>query len=151
MNLSVLNLEIPPDPGAYAVVLSLKAPLLLRIKRFAGVTLDAGLYLYSGSANGPGGMRARLSRHLRGKKKIHWHIDHLTAKADILGVAALPKGKECRIVRKVLMLKNAAAPLPGFGSSDCSTCPSHLIHLPAKTDTEDLFKMLNAKHYWLSD
>ncbi|MGC9523845.1 MAG: GIY-YIG nuclease family protein, partial [Anaerolineae bacterium] len=45
-----------------------------------------GTYLYVGSAWGPGGLRARLSRHLRGSPKVRWHVDYLRAHADPIAV-----------------------------------------------------------------
>ena len=37
----------------------------------------ARLFIYVGSALDPGGVRARITRHCRGVKSKHWHIDYL--------------------------------------------------------------------------
>jgi len=48
-------------------------------KSAVGDKLDLlpGYYIYIGSAFGPGGVRARMLRHLRADKPKHWHIDYL--------------------------------------------------------------------------
>jgi hypothetical protein len=35
------------------------------------------------------------------------------------------------LVRGLLDLPGTSVPLPGFGSSDCRSCPAHLVALPA--------------------
>ncbi len=145
-----ISSEIPGVSGAYTFVLYLQSPLPLSIKKFSGAVLDSGLYLYSGSAYGPGGIKARLSRHLRRKKKVHWHIDHVTSKSNILAAAALPEGRECHTIGKVLKDRQAGIPIPGFGSSDCGTCSSHFLSLPANTDIGGLLASLKTEHIWLA-
>lgn len=113
----------PTGPGAYALWLRLPAPLPVK----AGA-LEPGDYLYCGSANGPGGLRARLARHMRRDKRAHWHVDQLTTAGEVLGAFIVEGGSECAL--------NAALgafpfPLPGFGSSDCPRCVSHLRFFPA--------------------
>jgi Uri superfamily endonuclease len=41
------------------------------------IALPAGRYLYCGSAKGRGGLKARLSRHMRRGKSVRWHVDQL--------------------------------------------------------------------------
>ena len=76
-------------------------------------------------------MRARLGRHLRAEKTPRWHVDRLTAAGRVVGIRAVPGGRECALVRALLELPGASVPLPGFGSSDCRACPAHLVMLPA--------------------
>ena len=87
----------------------------------------AGWHLYAGSARGPGGMRARLARHFRRDKAPHWHIDRLTIAADALLALAIEGGAECDIVARLAGSQDFANILPGFGSSDCRACTSHLL------------------------
>ncbi|MFC1786550.1 DUF123 domain-containing protein [Halobacteriota archaeon] len=68
-------------------------------------------------------MEARISRHLRKEKKIHWHIDYLLACARIKDVY-VGELKECDIVTK---LADYFPFVRGFGSSDCD-CESHLFY-----------------------
>ena len=89
--------------------------------------LEPGGYLYCGSAKGPGGLKARIARHLRTDKKPHWHVDRLTAAALKVTAWAYVGGDECALVRALAPLPH---PIPGFGSSDCPTCPSHLLAWP---------------------
>lgn len=93
---------------------------------------ETGLYAYVGSAHGPGGLRARVGRHLRRDKPRHWHVDALTALAVVTHVAYVvsPERLECAWAQAVSALPGARIPLPGFGSSDCR-CPAHLFALPA--------------------
>ncbi|MCX7669165.1 MAG: GIY-YIG nuclease family protein [Anaerolineae bacterium] len=125
--------EWPRQPGSYVLWLSVAAPLTFEAGRLGQIALPAGLYAYVGSARGPGGLRGRLARHGRAQKRLHWHIDHLTRRAPIIGVywevTELPA--ECRWVQRLLQLPGASAPVRGFGSSDCRCgCPAHLIRLP---------------------
>jgi Uri superfamily endonuclease len=78
--------------------------------------LQAGRYLYCGSAEGSGGIRARLSRHMRPGKVIHWHVDLLTAAGRVTGAWIFSGRDECELV---WALSRLPAPIRGFGSTDC--------------------------------
>ncbi len=117
-------------PGAYILVVALDRPLDPALACRSG-SLVPGLYAYCGSAYGPGGLAARLARHLRPDKRPHWHIDRLTAAGRILAAYAQPGGSECALVEELRKLPETRIPLPGFGSSDCRRCPAHLIQVPA--------------------
>jgi Uri superfamily endonuclease len=122
---------IPAFPGAYALVLNLREPLSLSdIRRFRDRTLAPGLYAYFGSARGPGGLAARVGRHLRAGRRPHWHIDRLLARGEVVRVLVWPEGDECRWRAGVQADRRASVPLPGFGSSDCRACPAHLLSVP---------------------
>jgi len=116
----------PARPGAYALWLRLAAPLAAKAGTNAAV-LAAGDYFYCGSANGPGGLLARLARHMRKEKRAHWHVDQLTAAGKVLGAFIVEGGSECALAAA---LSDLPAPLPGFGSSDCPRCVSHLRYFP---------------------
>ena len=116
--------DLPPLGGAYALLLTLPSPV--QLQRPAPALLPPGNYVYAGSANGPGGLRGRLGVHFRAHKP-HWHIDRLTAAATGLSAIALEGGSECAIVARLEALPGFAHPLPGFGSSDCPRCRSHLL------------------------
>ena len=87
-------------------------------------TLGAGGYLYCGSAKGPGGIRARLARHMRIEKSIRWHVGRLTKIGTVIGAWSFPGGDECDLVRT---LSHLSFPIRGFGSTDCRKCQSHLL------------------------
>ena len=105
----------------------LPAPTGVAWPRRPDAVLQPGRYLYAGSARGPGGMRARLARHQRADKQTHWHIDRLTLAGTVPGAWIFPGGDECAIVAA---LSHLPVPLPGFGSSDCRRCVSHLLAWP---------------------
>ncbi|MCH8197133.1 MAG: GIY-YIG nuclease family protein [Proteobacteria bacterium] len=121
---------LTPAPGAYLLLLALSRPLALPQPALKSARLRAGHYLYAGSALGPGGIRARILRHARKGKRRHWHIDHLTAAGTLLAALALPGMGECDVLGSLLALPGVTVPVPGFGSSDCRTCPAHLIAAP---------------------
>ncbi|MGE3263755.1 GIY-YIG nuclease family protein [Methylocystis sp.] len=114
--------DAPATPGAYVLALRLGALLDVRVGKITA-RLPSGDYLYCGSAKGPGGMRARLARHMRKNKRAHWHVDQLTLAGEILGAFILEDGDECALNAALDALP---IPLPGFGSSDCRRCAAHL-------------------------
>ena len=124
--------SLPRAPGAYALLLALARPCAFENRLLGPVVLEPGRYLYGGSAWGPGGIRARVARHLRPDKRVRWHIDHLTRECRCLGAFALPGGRECELVARLLPLHGVTSPVRGFGSSDCARCPSHLLALPKR-------------------
>jgi Uri superfamily endonuclease len=75
-------------------------------------------------------LRARIGRHLRRDKPQRWHVDRLTAAGRVVGVRAVPGGRECDLVRDLLLVPGVSVPVSGFGSSDCRTCPAHLVMVP---------------------
>ncbi len=132
--------ELPTAPGAYVLIVALDRPLSLALPGMKNAVLEAGAYAYCGSAYGPGGISARVRRHLRRDKKPHWHIDRLTGTGHIAAVHAMPGAKECGLLARILAIPGAAVPVPGFGSTDCRRCPAHLARLPGKTDAEDMVR-----------
>ena len=116
--------QAPAAPGAYLLVIDLAAPLPLPRAGTGAMILPPGTYLYAGSARGPGGLRARLARHFRLDKTPHWHIDRLTMAGILRGAWIFPAAGECAIIAALAGLPHPAA---GFGSTDCPTCPSHLL------------------------
>ncbi len=117
----------PTAPGAYALVIRLERNFSDEVGAFGQVDLAAGHYLYLGSARGPGGLAARLRRHLRAGKKRHWHVDALTAAGTVEAVLVVPGGSECDLVAWALDWPGIHIPRPGFGSSDCRRCMAHLL------------------------
>ena len=77
--------DTPAVSGTYVLVIDLSEPVAVSICGKPSALLAPGRYLYCGSAKGPGGLRARLARHMRHGKPIHWHIDRLTEAGTVLG------------------------------------------------------------------
>ena len=130
--------HLPTFPGVYALVLTLGKSERLSVGRFGEVDLLPGTYVYFGSARGPGGIRARLGRHLQGDGKTHWHIDHLRAAANVDGVcwAVVESDQrwECEWTQAVGRLAGVSVPVAGFGASDCrSGCGAHLLRFERLT------------------
>jgi Uri superfamily endonuclease len=125
---SVDGADLPAVRGAYLLWLPLRAPVDLAAPK-PGARLMPGVYLYLGSANGPGGLRARVARHLRVDKRPRWHVDQLTANAgtDARALAWIG-GSECAW-RDAVQAAGAGVPVPRFGASDCRSCPAHLLRL----------------------
>lgn len=116
-----------PEAGVYHLVLRLSRPARVRVGRLGVFALPAGYYVYTGSAMN--GLRARIARHRRKRKKLHWHIDYLLRRAEIVKVVEIPTRRrvECARNRRVLRLPGAQVPAPRFGASDCR-CVSHLVY-----------------------
>lgn len=87
-----------------------------------------GHYVYTGSALGD--LEARLARHRRRTKKLHWHIDYLLRHARIERVHTRLTRRcwECSWNVQTLRRPRTQVIVPGFGSSDCS-CAAHLVYL----------------------
>lgn len=130
--------SLPGGPGAYGLIVRVARPLRPAIPALGGVLLPVGRYLYAGSANGPGGIRARVRRHLGAAKALRWHVDVLTDAFGVELVIVLPGGAECSLVEAVRAWPEVTVPAPGFGSSDCRRCPAHLLRLPDGATLADL-------------
>lgn len=117
------------DKGTY--ILIVKCPSGVRINVGSLGTLSFKpdkIYVYIGSAFGPGGLWSRIKRHLTQRKKKFWHIDYLLTpgnKCHVKAVIVLPR---LRVEHDLAMAlsKIADGTIKGFGSSDCK-CPSHLM------------------------
>ena len=134
--------DLPATPGSYLLLFALAAPLTIHAGRLGALDLLPGMVAYTGSALGPGGLRARVGRHLRAEKRPHWHIDALTAAAPVSAVWLAESGMrlECVWARALLDLPGSGLPAPRFGASDCA-CPAHLIRL---ADSEVALRALQA-------
>ncbi len=97
----------PSAPGAYILQITIAESALVTIAGQSPTELTAGRYLYCGSAKGPGGLRARLARHMRRGESVHWHIDQLTERGIVIGSWIVPNGRECELVAML-----GALPMP---------------------------------------
>jgi len=124
--------RLPAAGGSYLLVLRLAEDTALQAGALGEFLLPAGTYVYAGSARGPGGVRARVMRHLRGGGAMHWHIDFLSRRAQVAAVWARtgPQRLECVWAQALARHSLFTAPAPRFGASDCR-CPSHLWHTKA--------------------
>lgn len=113
--------------GIYILLIKVFADSKIRIGALGNILFKKGLYAYVGSAMN--GIEARVARHKRSEKRLHWHVDYLLASgnAKIVDVFVRESNKkdECGVARSIE--KRAAGCVKGFGSSDCPRCKSHLF------------------------
>ncbi len=120
--------DIPASPGIYLLLIWLPEAMDLKVGALGMKPFKRGLYGYVGSAWGPGGLRARLSRHAKLEKPQRWHIDALTRNVSPLGALyweGAEKETECLLAR---LLARRYEEVNEMGASDCA-CRSHLFHL----------------------
>ena len=122
--------------GTYVLVLRLVDETHIKVGKLGEFSFSAGHYLYVGSAQGSGGLAARVARHRRAEKRLHWHIDYLTRRADIIDVWYIesPRHLECAVAEAIAALPGAGVLVPGFGSSDCR-CSAHLFYFSEPPDS----------------
>ena len=133
--------------GVYVLVLSLACAKRVTVGQLRTIEFAPGFYAYVGSAMGPGGFK-RVARHLdvsTGRNKTHkWHIDYLSAVAEIIGISKIVTGDriECEMARN-LALNPVLTGVAGFGSSDCR-CSTHLFYARHLHNLENAIqKLLN--------
>ncbi len=119
---------LPACRGSYILVLMLAGEASIPV--LGGVRLEPGVYAYVGSALGPGGLAARLRRHLEGPRRLHWHVDWLRSRSEPAGYAYC-----CTSARVEDRVADACASTlesgpRGFGASD-SRALTHLFRCPS--------------------
>lgn len=120
--------------GTYALILHCPSDESIEVGSLGKLTLKQGYYIYVGSAFGPGGVRARVRRHYKRDKVLHWHIDYARG---IMPLIEVWYSHESEIREhewaKVLSADQGIDSIKGFGSSDCG-CGSHFFHVTARPD-----------------
>ncbi len=127
-----------PGSGVYVLEIILSSPLELSVGSLGSIDFEPGRYLYVGSAKK--GLRARLQRHARREKKLHWHIDYLSATVASTRALVWPwaAGRECRLASE---LAGVGAVIPRFGASGCA-CEGHLVRL--RNNADDWWEQLTS-------
>ena len=120
--------KITSPKGAYLLYFLIENGLSFEVGKRGTNFLEPGEYIYAGNAYGPGGIARRVFRHCNPAKKQHWHIDYLTACILPTQVKTFPGGSECELVEG-LCAEGATVPISRFGSSDCYSCPAHLLRV----------------------
>jgi Uri superfamily endonuclease len=133
MAMETLDL-LPVSSGAYALRIGLRVPVQAVIGRLGTFSFPTGDYLYLGSAQGNGGVRARMIHHLASLAAPRWHLDWLRPYSSATGCWWASPGEstlQCLWSQAIAALPGATIPAKGFGASDCqSSCPAHLVRLP---------------------
>ena len=133
------------DSGDYLFVMHLEETMDIVIGARGNLHFPAGYYVYTGSARKH--LTARLARHTRRRKNMHWHIDYLRQYADT--VAAIPIRTSQDLEHDLAHAVDGIAGwrIDGFGCTDCD-CASHLfgfsenpIHLPYFIQIVEDFRM----------
>jgi Uri superfamily endonuclease len=122
------------EAGTYALILRSATRGELQVGRWGRLGLEVGYYIYVGSALGPGGVRARVLRHCRDRKPLHWHIDYLRQRVEPVCVwyRHSTANLEHRWARAAGELPSMS-PIEGFGCSDCR-CRAHLYRSGTRPD-----------------
>ena len=114
--------------GIYVFALANAQPRDIVVGRLGSFRFDRGLYLYVGSARGPGGLKARLRHHWQAAPSPRWHLDYLRARtrpaAAWIGLDG--RQRECAWAARLGDERSLTAGPGGFGASDCR-CPTHLF------------------------
>ena len=129
---SIDALPLNAGKGVYLIQCELSETRRISIGKLGRFLFQKGVYLYVGSAFGPGGIRARVNHHLKISDKPHWHMDYLRKFVTIkeLWLFETESRIEHAWARILLNMRGMETPIPGFGSSDC-TCVAHLFYLKA--------------------
>ena len=127
--------------GIYLLYLKLNKTQLIKIGKLGLLRFKEGFYLYIGSAKN--GIIPRVSRHLKNKKKLFWHIDYFlnSEHSSVVSVYYVENRifSECDIVKKLKAeyLRDSAIKIENFGCSDCR-CKSHFFYLHKDFNIESL-------------
>lgn len=138
----VSKAKIEEGKGSYVLLIRVASAIDIDLRGHVH-SLAEGFYAYCGSARGPGGLSARIGRHRRRDKPVHWHVDQVTTKATVLRAGVSFDRNECDLVRLLLSQSGVSVPVPGFGSSDCRICESHFLMLA----DEDAFGSLQLEPF----
>lgn len=122
------------DPGTYALILRSPTNAAAQVGRWGRLELKQGYYIYVGSAFGPGGVRARVSRHVRRHKPRRWHLDYVREFLRPMSVWYThdPRRLEHSWARLFSNMTGLSS-IQGFGCSDCN-CHSHLFYTRQEPD-----------------
>ncbi len=123
---------LPRTQGIYALFVRVIDSVTIEVSGLR-MLLFPGVYVYVGSAGGPGGLRARVTRHFRRYKKVRWHIDRLTtADGAVVEMACYvtgPYGPLIEACVSACMDKAGFAPIPKFGATDDPLANTHLFYV----------------------
>lgn len=112
------------DSGSYIMIMELQQAESIAVGSLGVLDFQPGFYLYIGTAKK--NLTQRVNRHLRKRKKYHWHIDYLREKAE--NCTALPIRSSELLEHRLAQAvgKIADWQVPGFGATDCR-CATHLF------------------------
>ena len=129
---------IQPQPGTYLLIMQAKRRRQVEVGRLGRMQIEPGYYLYVGSAFGPGGVKARVSHHMKITARPRWHIDYLRQVCPLKMVWCSYRDvrQEHGWIDLLESMPTLSIPMVGFGASDhpgkshlfyCETKPSRRI------------------------
>ncbi len=116
---------LPQERGVYALCFRLDREVNITSRSGKVIaSVGPGLVLYVGSAGGPGGLRARLSRHLMGASRCWWHVDCVSGAASSVKFVFYVTGSsgvesEDSLARRLAGL-SSLRPIGRVGATDAS-------------------------------
>lgn len=116
------------EGGTYALLLHAAESQHVDVGALGRLRVRPGVYVYVGSAFGPGGLCARVQRHVRADGPLHWHVDYLRAVTSVEAVwfTCDSARRECLWAAVLQDGSSSRIPRSGFGASDCD-CSAHLV------------------------
>ena len=119
--------QLDARPGTYVIIMQTDKAVRARVGSIGFIDIKVGHYLYIGSAFGPGGIKARVSRHYKTFKTRHWHLDYLREYLEPVEVwFTHDKQRREHDWASLLASQPKLEPVSNFGCSDCR-CNSHLF------------------------
>ncbi len=126
--------------GTYVLLFRNSKARRIRVGMLGYLLFRKGFYAYFGSMFGPGGLEARIKRHLCSKKRKHWHVDYVLKYMRVEAVYILSgKDLESHLSRRAVKLYDH---FKGFGCSDKRGDKSHLIYLKNRGEVKEFTRLL---------
>lgn len=134
-----------PRPGTYALIMDCSSNQPVAVGKLGRLCLRPGCYVYVGSAFGPGGLKARISHHMKISQKPHWHMDYLRPALPLRKIWFTydSSHREHQWAGVLAGIGGGTIPFPGFGASDCR-CKSHLIFFDSRPSGARFRRRLHA-------
>ncbi|AKG91345.1 hypothetical protein GAH_01353 [Geoglobus ahangari] len=126
----------------YFVIFRLDRDEEIEVGKLGKILFRRGYYVYSGSAKR--GFSKRIRRHFSRNKRLHWHVDYLSMKAEAV------EAYRCRADEHQIaeLASRFMEGIKGFGSSDCR-CYSHLYY--SETYPSDFIEEAKKLNYVLAE
>ncbi len=120
------------DKGTYALKIKVSNPVKVKVGAIGEVDFKKGTYIYVGSAMNS--LSKRIERHLRKKKKLHWHIDYLLS-CENVNVEKVYVFFGKRLEEDIsIKLSGMYESVKNFGASDMKWVDSNLYFVDDKID-----------------
>ena len=131
MNLNKLDLLDKKAKGVYQLLFFFPYKRRIKVGQKGSFNFPKGYYVYTGSAEN--GLKKRIVRHHKKRKKKFWHIDYLLPHASIKDVVIHVNKSECYWNNRLFDLAESEVIVKGFGASDCR-CKAHLMYFRKKPE-----------------